>query len=87
MRSNVQESTIELLTDNGHPGYKADGIALPLSAAFGGITTAKVFLEDNAANTQAIEVEIIQKGIPVLSILTHSEYYIEISGLELMQLK
>lgn len=87
LRSGIQETTIELLTDNGHSGYKADGITLPLSAAFGGITTAKVFLEDNAGNTQAIEVEITQKGIPVLTILAGSEYYIEISGLELMQLK
>ena len=87
LRSGVQDSTIEMLNDNGYPGYEADGITLPLSAAFGGITTAKVFLKDNSGSTQAIEVEVTQKGIPILSIFTGSEYYTEISGLELMQLK
>lgn len=87
LRSGVQESTIEMLNDNGYPGYEADGITLPLSAAFGGITTAKVFLKDNSGSTQAIEVEVTQKGIPILSVFTGSEYYTEISGLELMQLK
>ena len=87
LRSGVQESTIEMLNDNGYPGYTADGITLHLSAAFGGIATAKVFLKDNSGATQAIEVEVTQKGIPILSIFTGSEYYTEISGLELMQLR
>lgn len=87
LRSGVQETTIEMLNDNGHPGYEADGITLPLSAAFGGITTAKVFVKGNGGNTQAIEVEVTQKGIPILSIFTGSEYYTEISGIELMRLK
>jgi predicted nucleic acid-binding Zn-ribbon protein len=85
LRSGIQESTIEILNDNGYPGYKADGITLPLSAAFGGITTAKVFLDGNGKET-AIEVEITQKGIPVLSIFTGGEYLTEIAGIELMRL-
>jgi predicted nucleic acid-binding Zn-ribbon protein len=86
LRSGVQESTIEMLHENGYPGYEADGITLPLSAAFGGITTAKVFLRGNGG-TQAIDVEVTQKGIPILSIFVGSEYYTEISGVELMQLR
>lgn len=86
MRSGVQESTIKILNDNGYPGYKADGITLPLSAAFGGITTAKVFVNGNGRQT-LIEVEVTQKGIPVLSIFTGSDYFTEISGIELIKLK
>lgn len=87
LRSMVQETTIKMLNDNGYSGYTADGITLPLSAAFGGIATAKVFLEDNGGAMQAIEVEVTQKGIPLLSIFTGSDFYLEISGLELLQLK
>lgn len=87
LRGGVQKTTIELLNENGQPGYKADGITLPLSAAFGGITTAKVFLKDNVGNTQAIEVEVTQKGIPILSIFTGSDFLVEISGTEVMQLR
>lgn len=87
LRSGVQEATIEMLNDNGYPGYKADGITLPLSAAFGGIAKAKVFLLDESGTTQGIEVEVTQKGIPILSVFTGSSFYTEISGIELMQLK
>ena len=87
LRSGVQEATIEMLNDNGYLGYKADGITLPLSAAFGGIAKAKVFLLDESGTTQGIEVEVTQKGIPILSVFTSSSFYTEISGIELMQLK
>ena len=87
LRSEVQETTIEMLNDNGYLGYQADGITLPLSAAFGGIVTAKVFLLDESGKTKAIEVEVTQKGIPIFSVFTGSSFYTAISGIELMQLK
>ena len=87
MRSGVQETTIELLSENFIPGYKADGISLPISIAFGGTTTAKVFINDNGGNIEVVDVEVTQKGIPVLSIFIGSEYYVEISGEELTQLR
>lgn len=86
LRSGIQESTIEMLNNNGYSGFEADGITLPLSAAFGGITTAKVFLRRNG-ESQGIDVEVTQKGTPILSVFVGSEYYIEISGVELMQLR
>lgn len=75
-----------MLNNNGYSGFEADGITLPLSAAFGGITTAKVFLRRNG-ESQGIDVEVTQKGTPILSVFVGSEYYIEISGVELMQLR
>jgi hypothetical protein len=87
MRSGVQETTIELLSENFIPGYNADGISLPLSIAFGGTTPAKVFVNDNVGNTKIVDVEVTQSGIPVLSIFIGSEYYVEISGEELTQLR
>ena len=87
MRSGIQEITIELLSENFNPGYKADGISLPISIAFGGTTTAKVFINDNGGNIEVVDVEVTQKGIPVLSIFVGSEYYVEISGEELMRLR
>lgn len=86
MRSGVQESTIKMLNENGYGGYEADGITLPIAAAFGGINTAKVFLKDNSGDTKIIEVEVIQKGVPILSLFVGSEYYTEISGIEVMNL-
>ena len=87
MRSGVQETTIELLSENFIPGYEADGISLPISIAFGGTTPAKVFVNDIVGNTKIVDVEVTQSGIPVLSIFIGSEYYVEISGNELTQLR
>ena len=64
----------------------ADGINLPLGAVFNGNAAAKIFLKTTSGETEITEWQITSKGIPLLSVLTGSEYWVEISGLELMKL-
>ena len=86
MRSTIQETAISILKDNGYSGYEADGINLPLGAVFNGNAAAKIFLKTTSGETEITEWQITSKGIPLLSVLTGSEYWVEISGLELMKL-
>ena len=86
MRGDVQETAEQLLTDNGYSGYTSDGINLPISAVLNGNATAKIFLKDNSGNTEITQVQITSKGIPLLSVFTGGEYWVEISGPELMKL-
>ena len=87
MRSNIQDTAIEILDENGYPGYEADGINLPLSIVFDGNADAKIFLITPSGETEITEWQITSKGMPVLSVFTGSEYWVSISGVELMKLQ
>lgn len=87
MRSNIQETAIDILNDNGYSGYEADGINLPLGVVISGNVDAKIFLKAASGDTEITEWQITSKGIPLLSVFTGSEYWVEVSGLELMKLQ
>jgi len=87
LRSNIEAATEELLIDNGFTGFKSDGINLPISAVLTGNSPAKVFLKKNNGNIKLIEVQITSKNIALLAVLTGGEYWVEISGEELIKLQ
>jgi len=87
MRSDIQETAINILNDNGYSGYEADGINLPLGIVIDGNVDAKIFLKSASGDAKITEWQITSKGIPLLSVFTGYEYWVEISGLELMKLQ
>lgn len=86
MRSDVQETANEILRDNGYPKYEADGIMLPISAVLNGSASTKIFLKNQNGDIKITEWEFTSKSPPLLSIFIGSEYWLEISGIELLKL-
>ena len=86
MRSDVQETANEILRDNGYPKYEADGINLLISAVLNGSASTKIFLKNQNGDIKITEWEFTSKSLPLLSIFIGSEYWLEISGIELLKL-
>ena len=88
MRSGIQETTQELLIENGINNYTADGIKLPITGMFSGTFDSKVFFKSSSGEIRLVDVEVTMKG-NLLSIILpgNSEYYISIEGKEFYRLQ
>ena len=72
---------LELLEKNGENGYLINATNIPISVLFGNEVTAPVIIEKNGELLK-LSPTITPTSFPILQL----EYYIEISGLEMLKL-
>ena len=88
LRTSVQETVQQILTDNTNVKYTIDGINLPITLVLASKVTADVFLKKTTDEILRIEVIVIPKdAIPILSIFISMEFMVEIPGTEMFKLQ